>query len=159
MVLRRRLAEDAASEAALTAEEMTELARSRERSVRAGIAARVDLPLPTMLRLGTDRSPQVRAALAANPGVGRSRALMDALAEDTDVSVRLALVGNPATPVDALQRLALRSPGPVCAAAVERMDVDHAYDAAQPVVALRLAVGDDARPTRQAPVRGFKPAR
>ncbi|MDN4474071.1 hypothetical protein [Demequina zhanjiangensis] len=156
--MRNAMFAQAAAGDRLDPQEIAEMARSRDRAVRAAIAARPDIPMPTMLRLATDRSVEVRIALAGNRAIARSSALLDALAQDPSVEVRLALVGNSATPVHTLQALALRARGPESDAATGRLDTERAYDVSAPVVALKLASGDDARPMRLAPVRGFRVA-
>ncbi len=112
----------AASDPALTKNELLELGGSRNHAVRAAVAARPDCPLGLMVTLAHDVSVDVRVAVAMNDHAQRS--VMQYLASDRAVPVVVALVSNPALPRDILEELAFHRQQRVRLAAAERIDAD-----------------------------------
>ncbi|WP_297082546.1 hypothetical protein [uncultured Demequina sp.] len=82
-----------------THERAVQLAGSRNSAVRATLAAAHDTPIGVLIHLSTDAHPDVRAAVAANPGVAVSVATMRRLAIDPDPRVRDAVRANMNVPV------------------------------------------------------------
>lgn len=168
----------AASDPALTKNELLELGGSRNYAVRAAVAARPDCPLGLMVTLAHDVSADVRVAVALNDHAQRS--VMQYLASDRNVAVVVALLSNPALPRDILDELAFHRQARVRHAAAERMDADDRSTQTQrdvaPSTALAQAAEDFASQevermtavetvvpvhqsqpdVRLAPVRGFR---
>jgi hypothetical protein len=94
---------DVASNSALPAPLVEELASHEAPEVRAALAARADLPPRLVRRFAADAHPSVRAALARHAA---DPALLTRLALAPEGLVRRALIDNPHTPSFALERLA-----------------------------------------------------
>lgn len=152
-------------------------AQSKNALVREVVAAREDLPFGLMVTLAHDRSVEVRRAVASNPTA--VAAVLDHLAGDRDPSVVTAVVTNPSLPAPVLERLVFHKNAAVRRSAAHRLDtgglesVPPMEDSATPElrdvavgarfhggpVELAPAIGDAtpaARPTRTAPIRGFR---
>ncbi|WP_159449597.1 hypothetical protein [Demequina sp. NBRC 110057] len=148
------------------------LAGSKNVLVRAAVAARPDLPLGLLVTLAHDRATEVRAAIGANPTA--TPPIMEHLLGDKQVTVLEALLSNPSLSPALVERLAFHrraevrhaaaarlneapeapAPPPVTLAAVPEIQ-DHVvigFPAPEPEPAAELP----ARPTRTAPIRGFR---
>ncbi len=80
------------------------LAQSRNRTVRETIASRDDVPLGLQAALAQDDATEVRSAIAANAHTVRS--VLRYLSSDKNQSVLVALLANPSTPFEIVDRLA-----------------------------------------------------
>ncbi|WP_297081901.1 hypothetical protein [uncultured Demequina sp.] len=163
-----------ASRAELSRAQIQSLAGGKNPVVRERIAGRGDLPLGTMVGLAHDRSAEVRAAIAGNPRA--TEPILERLADDRNVAVLQAVIGNPVVPSAIVEKLAFHRKDEVRSVAVRRLDsiadavpasVDHTPELSErarmaDVVELRqsqVSLHEPApeRPTRTAPVRGFRP--
>lgn len=90
----------------LTDGELASLARSDEAKIRAAVAARVETPLTTLLKLATDEVAGVRAGVARNQRPEIPEDLFDQLSRDKSMEVIYALIENPAVPDAVIGRLA-----------------------------------------------------
>ena len=152
------------------------LASGRNAVVREVIAQRGDLPLGTMVGLAHDKSTEVRAALAANPMA--TPPVLEHLATDRHAEVLEAVIDNPSVPAAVVEHLAFHRKDAIRARAVRRLDdlaaQSQAIDHGTPELRERPALADvvemprsqvslhaaqEQRPTRTAPVRGFRPTR
>jgi hypothetical protein len=156
-------------------------AQSKNAMVREIIAAREDLPLGLMVTLAHDSSDDVRAAIAGNPSA--TPVILEHLAADRSTAVLIALIENPCLTSDLLEAMLFHKRPDVRRAAADRLDsrglelVPDLEDSAVPelrdVAVGSGLVGADlaprplpalvaagppavARPTRTAPVRGFR---
>jgi len=163
-----------ASREDLSRAQIQSLAGGKNSVVREKIAARSDLPLGTMVGLAHDRSAEVRAAIAANPHA--TDPILERLASDRNVAVLHGVIANPAVSRAIVEKLAFHRKDEVRAVAVRRLDsivdAESAPNLHAPELRERAEVADvvplrptqvslhepaPERPTRTAPVRGFKP--
>ena len=86
--------------------ELVNFASSKDAAIRAGVAARADVPISAMIVLAQDGKSQVRLALAGNPSVARAISVLGMLASDKDNDVTLALASNRSVPIETLRELA-----------------------------------------------------
>ena len=89
----------------LTDHELATLARSEEAKVRAAVAERPTTPLTSLLLLGQDVSPAVRAGVARNQRPDLPVELRQDLSKDKSPEVVYAVIENPATPDSILSKL------------------------------------------------------
>jgi len=175
-----------ASRDGLGKERLTELGGSRNPVVREAVAARPDCPLGMMVTLAHDHAAPVRAAIAGNPRVLRSVLEYLARDRQVDVLVAVAgNPGTPAEVLDALAGHRKREVSNAAVAALDARAVrvegeqqrmpelrDRVFEESE---ARRAALADGepaavpdepapapaaelpVRPTRTAPVRGFRP--
>lgn len=90
----------------LSDNDLAQLARSEEATVRAGAAAHPNTPLTIILQLARDVAPAVRAGVARNPRVGIPEELLRELATDNAAEVVFALIANEAVPDSVVARAA-----------------------------------------------------
>jgi hypothetical protein len=156
-------------------------AQSKNAMVREIIAAREDLPLGLMVTLAHDGSEDVRAAIAGNPSA--TSVILEHLAADRSTAVLVALIENPCLNSELLEAMLFHKRPDVRRAAADRLDsrglelVPALEDASIPELR-DVAVGSSfvgatfaphplpalvaapqpaaTRPTRTAPVRGFR---
>ncbi|MFV0633569.1 hypothetical protein [Demequina sp.] len=152
------------------------LAGGRNAVVREVIAGRADLPLGTMVGLAHDKVAEVRVAVAGNPASTSS--ILDHLSHDRHAAVLHALLDNPAVERSVIESLAFHRKEEVRTHAVRRLDDATTASSARagdippelrdkvrladvmtlPVAQVSLHGETTYRPTRTAPVRGFRPA-
>lgn len=90
----------------LTDGELAMLSRSEEAKIRAVVAARVETPLTTLLKLSTDEAASVRAGVARNQRPEVPDDVFEQLARDKSTEVIYALIENPSVPDPIIGRLA-----------------------------------------------------
>ena len=105
----------------LTDGELATLSRSEEAKIRAVVAARVETPLTTLLKLSSDEAASVRAGVARNQRPELPEDIFDQLSRDTSIEVIYALIENPAVPDSVIGRLARHYHKEYSAAARARM--------------------------------------
>ena len=103
----------------LTAEQIRDLAQSKNYLVREAVARRTDCPLGVIFTLAQDDKPSVRAILAANPAIPGG--IVGHLLADQEREVLLGLVSNPALDRAAAERLAFHHDPVVHEAAATRL--------------------------------------
>ncbi|WP_084105070.1 hypothetical protein [Demequina sp. NBRC 110056] len=165
-----------ARRADLSRAQVQALAGGKNAVVRELMAQRGDLPLGTMVSLAHDRSVEVRAAMAGNRAATAS--ILEHLSGDRHQPVLHALLDNPTVERAIIERLAFHKRDEIRAHAVRRLDDAEAASARTddrgvpelrergtyadvvelPVQPVRLHDDLPVRPTRTAPVRGFRPA-
>ncbi len=96
-----------AAEPGLSAEQIRELAQSKNYLVREAVAQRDDCPLGVIFTLAQDDKPSVRALLAANPIIPGG--IVGHLLHDTETEVLLALLANPSIERAAVEKLAFHA--------------------------------------------------
>lgn len=101
--------------------ELFGLATSKDATIRESLAARTDAPFSVLILLAQDKKSAVRATLAANTAVGIAASVLSILAGDKDTDVVLALIANPATPLDTVRALLDHGKKNVRKAAEERL--------------------------------------
>ncbi len=92
----------------LSDNDLAQLARSEEATVRAGAAAHPNTPMTLILQLARDEAPAVRAGVARNPRIGIPEEVLRELATDNAAEVVFALIANESVP-DAVVARAARS--------------------------------------------------
>lgn len=80
----------------LSADDFMLLVQSKDAAARIAAAAREDAPMGALIAFAQDPKVEVRAAVASNPGIGRTTTVGDALARDRSAEVARALVNNAA---------------------------------------------------------------
>lgn len=91
---------------ALTGDEYMILVRSKDVSARVAAAGRFDAPLGALIAFTQDSKTEVRVAVAANPGIGRTSTVISQLSEDKSIEVVRALIDNPAVPHETVEKIA-----------------------------------------------------
>jgi hypothetical protein len=90
----------------LSGDEYMALVRSKDVAARIAAAGRIDAPLGALLAFAQDVKPEVRVAVASNPGIGRTTTVIAHLANDRNADVVRALVDNPEVPREAVEQIA-----------------------------------------------------
>jgi len=104
-----------------SAAELLGLATSRDAKIRESVATRSDAPLSVLIHLAQDSKVSVRLALASNPGIATMASVIDLLAADKDHDVVLALVNNTSISVTRLAQLSDHSKKRVRQAFTDRL--------------------------------------
>jgi hypothetical protein len=94
----------------LTGDEYMNLVRSKDVSARIAAASRPDAPLGALIAFTQDQKPEVRTAVASNPGIGRTTTVIARLSDDKSIDVVRALIDNPAVPHEAIEKIAADGP-------------------------------------------------
>lgn len=102
--------ETRAASGELTGDEYMDLVRSKDVSARVAAAGRADAPLGALIAFTQDPKPEVRAAVASNPGIGRTTTVIARLADDKNIDVVRALIDNPSVPHEAVEKIAADGP-------------------------------------------------
>lgn len=105
----------------LTSDEYMVLVQSKDVSARAAAASRSDAPLGALIAFTQDPKPEVRAAVASNPGIGRTTTVVARLAEDKSLDVVKALIDNPAVSHETVEKIATDGARAARAYAQERL--------------------------------------
>lgn len=90
----------------LTGDEYMDIVQSKDVAARVAAAGRPDAPLGALIAFTQDPKQEVRAAVASNPGIGRTTTVIAQLAEDKSIDVVKALVDNPAVPHETVEKIA-----------------------------------------------------
>ncbi len=114
--------ESRAIEGSLSPDDFMSLVSSKDASARAAAAGREDAPMGALLAFAQDSKADVRAAVAANPAIGRAASIAETLAQDKSADVARALVGNDSVGLSAIARLADVGPRAVRPLAQARLD-------------------------------------
>lgn len=99
-----------AASGTLTGDEYMDFVRSKDVSARVAAAGRADAPLGALIAFTQDSKSEVRAAVASNPGIGRTTTVITRLADDKSMDVLRALIDNPSVPHEALEKIAADGP-------------------------------------------------
>ncbi len=90
----------------LSDNDLAQLARSEEATVRAGAAAHPNTPMTIILKMARDEAPVVRAGVARNPRIDIPEDTLRELATDIAAEVVFALIANLAVPDAVVARAA-----------------------------------------------------
>jgi len=105
----------------LSDNDLAQLARSEEATVRAGAAAHPNTPMTIILQLARDVAPAVRAGVARNPRIGIPEELLLQLATDNAPEVVFALIANQSVADSVVARAARSKHKDAAGAAKARM--------------------------------------
>lgn len=90
----------------LSDNDLAQLARSEEATVRAGAAAHPNTPMTIILKMARDEAPAVRAGVARNPRTDIPEDIWRELATDNAAEVVFALIANLSVPDAVVARAA-----------------------------------------------------
>lgn len=94
----------------LSGDDYMALVNAKDTAARVAAAGREDAPLGALIAFTMDKKSEVRAAVAANPGIGRATTVASALADDKSIDVLSALIDNPAVGRSIIERIAADGP-------------------------------------------------